>query len=820
MASPSGPSLPSAGADRLTRLPGRIAALCLAGLACSAAAQSRLGTVEPTAAVLSPLPSILAPQPAASAAPAAEPQLGSYDVTLNTRTTGAPVLAARDAAGALWLDEAALRDWKVRLPGAERTRIDGLAMVRVDRVPGTRFEVDERSQAIALYLEPGLLAGTRFSLEPVREKPVARAPRWGGFLNYSLFGYASSVQSEAAGLFEAGVFGPQGTGLLSFGANTATLTGTTDSLIRYETSWRRDEPDTLRSLVVGDSISRPGFYGRAVRFGGIQYGKNFALQPGFVASPLLGLQGTAALPSTVDVYLNNQRIASQRVEPGPFAIDNVPAVSGSGTLQLVVRDAFGQERVISESFYGSPSLLAPGLDDYAFSVGVQRRNYGIESDNYGGAQAMALWRRGLSRALTVEARTEADETVASAGLAADVLVGSFGIASLGAAASSGDAGGGGLWMAGIDRQAGRYSIGMRGTFSTDGFRQVGDAPDFTTAERSIAARGSVNLGAWGSIGAAAVSQRYHEPTRPAIDTGTVTWSSRLGKLASVSMSLTRSVGARDDTRVFAAISIPLGNRTSLSAGAVEKLSGTPDDSRQSVALSRSLPAYGEGFGYRLFADTVRRTEAGASLATRTAVFRGEVADVAGITAARASVDGAVATVGGHTFLARPIEDGFAVVSTGGVPGIAVQQENQPAGKTDANGKLVLTPLRAYMPNKISLDALSAPMGVAIGKSTQVVVPTWRSGVYLEFDVRRGRSALVSLLSPDGSPLPTAARVTDTASGQQLPVGLNGEVFLIGLPDAGTRLRVEIGGRDCLIDVKPEGDDPVLEIGPLRCRSGA
>jgi len=817
MASPSGPSLPSAGADRRTRLAGRLAALCLAGIAFNAAAQSRLGTVEPTAAVLSPVPAIVSPQPAT---PAAEPQLGSYDVTLNTRTTGAPVLAARDAVGALWLDEAALREWKISLPGAERTRIDGLEMVRVDRVPGTRVEVDERKQAIALYLEPGLLAGTRFDLSPVDEKPVARAPRWGGFLNYSLFGYASRAESEAAGLFEAGVFGPQGTGLLSFGANTATLTGTTESLIRYDASWRRDEPGTMRSLVVGDSISRPGFYGRAVRFGGIQYGKNFSLQPGFVASPLLGLQGTAALPSTVDVFLNNQRIASQQVEPGPFTIDNVPAVSGSGTLQLVVRDAFGQERVISESFYGSPSLLAPGLDDYAFSIGAQRRNYGVESGDYGGAQAMALWRRGLSRALTVEARTEADETVASAGLAADMLLGSFGIASLGAAASSGDAGGGGLWMAGIDRQAGRYSVGVRGTFSTEGFRQVGDSPDFTTAERSIAARGSVNLGAWGSIGAAAVSQRYHEPSRPAIDTGTVTWSGRLGKLASLSMSLNRSIGARDDTRLFAAISVPLGNRTSLSAGAVEKLSGTPDASRQTVTLNRSLPAYGQGVGYRLYADTDRRSEAGASLATRSAVFRGEVADLAGTSAARASVEGAVATVGGHTFLARPIADSFAVVSTGGVPGIGVQQENQPAGRTDTQGRLVLTPLRAYIPNKVSLDALSAPMGVAIGRSTQVVVPAWRSGVYLEFDVRRGRSALVSLLTADGSPLPTSAKVTDTASGQLLPVGLNGEIFLTGLPDAGTRVRIEIEGGGCEIHVRPEGDDPVLELGPFRCRTGA
>jgi outer membrane usher protein len=813
MASLSGPSLRSTGADFLRGNLGRLAAVCVAAFSCAGLAQPSPSTIDARAAEPPGKPS------SQTGDHADKPSLGSYDITMNSRATGMPVLAARGVGGRLWLDEAALRDWRVRLPGAERAEIDGVGMIRLDSVAGARFEIDERRQAIALYLDPGLLAGTRFGLTPDEPLPLARAPHWGSFLNYSLFGYSSGGDTDASGLFEAAVFGPRGNGLLSFGVNTAIFGGTTGDIVRYDTSWRRDEPESLRTMVIGDSISRAGFYGRPVRFGGIQYGKNFTLQPGFVSSPLIGLQGTAALPSTIDVFVNNQRIASQQVEPGPFAIDNVPAVSGSGTLQLVVRDAFGQQQVISESFYGSPMLLAPGLNDYAFSIGAQRRNFGIESGDYGGAQAMALWRRGLSSTLTVEARTEADETVASAGFAADVLVGSLAIASFGAAASSGDAGSGGLWLVGVDRQAAHYSFGVRGTFSSEDFRQVGDIAGLTTAERSLTARAALNLGAWGSVGAAAVSQRYHEPLRPDIDTGTLTWSGRLGKLANLSMSLTRSVGVRDDTRLFATISIPLGPGTTLSAGATEKVSGSPSYSRQSVSVVRSLPAYEEGYGYRLFADSDRRTEAGASLAMRSATLRAEIADAAGVTAARASIEGAVATVGGYTFLARPIVDSFAVVSAGGVPGIGVQQENQRAGKTDASGRLVLTPLRAYLPNKISLDPLSTPMGVAIGKSTQVVVPTRHSGLYLEFDVRRGRSALVSLLAPDGSPLSTAAQVTDTSSGRQLPVGMNGEVFLTGLPDAGTRLRIEIGGKDCEVDVRPEGDDPVLELGPYRCGNG-
>lgn len=758
--------------------------------------------------------------PGRAAAEGPKLELGTWEVRVNTRTVDGAIFAARDPSGGLYVDEAALERWKVRLPRAPRAEIDGLAMLRIDAVPGTRHRVDERRQAIEIDFSPEQLAGSRFDARPVDRIPPAQAPHWGGFFNYSLFGYTSGGSTDAAGLFEAAVFGPQGTGLARFGANTATATGNTGRLVRLDTSWRRDEPGELRSLVLGDSISRPGFYGRPVRFGGIQYGKNFSLQPGFIVTPMLGLSGTAAVPSTVDVFVNNQRVLTQQVEPGPFTIDNVPAVSGSGDVQLVVRDAFGQQQVISQSFYASPTLLAPGLDDFAFSLGAQRRDYGLDSGDYGDAQAMALWRRGITRSLTLEGRAEADDSVRSAGVAADLMIGKLGIASAGAAASSGDAGSGSLWMAGFDHQARRYSFGLRGTFASAGFRQVGDDGTFTTPESSVTARAAVNLGSYGSMGLAFVSQRYHEPIRPSVDTGTVTWSTRVGRLANLSMSVSRVQSAENDTTLFTAVSIPLGRETIASAGAIQRLAGSGGGNRQNLALQKALPAFGEGWGYNLYASSDRRAEAGAMLATRIARIGAELADANGTTAARVSIEGGVGSVAGHTFLARPIVESFAVVSAGGVGGLEVLQENQPVGRTDERGLLVLTPLRSYAPNRVTIDPMSAPMDVSLGASTRQAVPMWRSGLLLEFDVKRGRSAIVRLLAPDGTPLPVSARVRNLGSGEALPVGLDGEVFVTALTDSGTRLAIEAGGKRCEVEVRPVGEDPVLELGPFPCRSGS
>jgi outer membrane usher protein len=94
--------------------------------------------------------------------------------------------------------------------------------------------------------------------------------------------------------------------------------------IRLDTTFTHDFPSRLETLCVGDAISTPGSWGSAVRFGGVQWGTNFAIRPDLITAPLLTAGGVAVVPSTVDVYLNNQAVSTQRVPPGPFVIDRLP----------------------------------------------------------------------------------------------------------------------------------------------------------------------------------------------------------------------------------------------------------------------------------------------------------------------------------------------------------------------------------------------------------------------------------------------------------------------------------------------------------------
>jgi outer membrane usher protein len=70
--------------------------------------------------------------------------------------------------------------------------------------------------------------------------------------------------------------------------------------------------------------------------------------------------GTATVPSTVDVFVNNSLVTSSQLPPGPFVIDRLPTMSGTGDVSVVVRDALGREQVVTQTFYSSTTLLAGG----------------------------------------------------------------------------------------------------------------------------------------------------------------------------------------------------------------------------------------------------------------------------------------------------------------------------------------------------------------------------------------------------------------------------------------------------------------------------
>jgi outer membrane usher protein len=145
-----------------------------------------------------------------------------------------------------------------------------------------------------------------------------------------------------------------------------------------------------------------------VRFGGLQYATNFGTDPGFVTFPLPAIGGLAEQDAVVDVLIDNLARVSGEVPTGPFAVDNLPVVTGAGEVQLRVTDLLGRERLVTQPYYVSSRLLKPGLHDFSYELGFEREDFAAKSFAYGEPLASTTHRYGLTDRLTAEAHAEAE----------------------------------------------------------------------------------------------------------------------------------------------------------------------------------------------------------------------------------------------------------------------------------------------------------------------------------------------------------------------------------------------------------------------------
>lgn len=163
-----------------------------------------------------------------------------------------------------------------------------------------------------------------------------------------------------------------------------------------------------------------------MRIGGLQVARNFATRPDLITYPLPQFSGQAAVPSSVDLYINSYKNTSVSVNPGPFTLNTVPYINGAGQATVVTTDALGRQISTTVPFYVASSLLQAGLSDFSLSAGALRQNYGYRSADYGQWVASGSGRYGVTDWLTLEGRAEGAAELAVTGAGAGVRTGQLG----------------------------------------------------------------------------------------------------------------------------------------------------------------------------------------------------------------------------------------------------------------------------------------------------------------------------------------------------------------------------------------------------------
>jgi outer membrane usher protein len=377
----------------------------------------------------------LADEPGSAAAEAEpETRIIPLEVSINGARAGSWVLMERG--GVLYAQLDAFEEWRInRDPRAPAVVHRGETWYPLGSLPGFAARFNPAEQSLQLNFSPAPSPPRAWD-SPRRNVPrcPGRLPRC--FANYDLSYTRSdlrgiSATNDVGALTELGVSGDAGVLTnTSVIRNIANDPGAayTPGWRRLETTYTRDFPERNASLRLGDTTTRTGAWGRSVYFGGIQWGTNFSLSPGYITQPIPTIGGQSRAPSTVELYINDALRQTSQVPTGPFTIDNFPQITGSGQARIVVRDLLGRESVLVQDFFSSAALLRKGLSDYSFEAGAVRRNLGIDSANYGEGFASGLFRHGLNDSFTLETRTEASEHTrgAGAGLAVALPLGLLG----------------------------------------------------------------------------------------------------------------------------------------------------------------------------------------------------------------------------------------------------------------------------------------------------------------------------------------------------------------------------------------------------------
>lgn len=782
-------------------------------------------------------------EPVNSTATASKAESVVLRVTVNTEDKG-DFFVGMTPDFDYWIKTQDLKAMGFKEPAGTTVLLDGESHISLKSMQGVTFMFDGKKLTLNISADPGLFPGQALKLKREDRLRVAIPRDNSAFFNYAL----SSAQNSLAGGNQLGFAGEFGWRLgdyllLSNGSTTQNLSGPR-KFVRLMTSVTHDDRENLQRTVIGDFFTPSREFSNGVNLGGISISKLYGLNPYFTRFPTQSINGSVATPSDIEVYLDGQRIRSEKIKPGEFELRDLIAYGGARNVQVVLRDAFGRVQEFSYSFYFSDQPLQQGLQEYSYNLGALRRDFGLESNHYGPAAFSAFHRYGLSDAVTLGLRAEGTKNFYSAGPTASVVLGSAGILNAALAASSIAGHKGAAGLASYNYQARMWSLGMSLRRDWGDYASLGDPPTLSNRVYEASLVGSYYLQRYGSISLShsVLSTRPAQPATTSSPTQQfntsplgnrrVTSLSYIVPLVSGRASLQASLSHIDDGQSRNEAFLGLIYFLDKDYSAAANFRGDKTNPTELLQLTKNQPI-GEGLGYVLSADHAGNVGGGSTqLNSRlqynapAAILQGEFGrrqdSVQTSSNYRVSVAGGLAYVGDQFAVGRPVTESFGIVKVGELAGVAVAVNGQPIGKTNARGQVFVPTLTPYFDNDVSIAPESVPIEYSIPATVKKVSPSLRSGAVIDFGVTKIQAFTGKLkFRHDGAMKALEFQALEfTAEGkpQTLQTGRGGEFYVENLKPGTFAVTVRLEGKPCRFDLTiPKSDDTFVDLGEFVCQ---
>lgn len=722
---------------------------------------------------------------------------------------------------------------------------DGKDMIGFDAIPGLSMRYAEADQKLHLGAPDSIRVARKYDLNTASALSKVSSAELsrdiGMVVNYNAYGTAARGYSGASRTYTTGTLSLDGRIFSPLGMvqNSAVLGNSLskEGVLRLETSYVFAHQDSATTTTFGDAVSGGLNWTRPARLGGAQISRSFALRPDLVTAPLPSVAGSAAVPSTVDVYVDNMRIASQDVGAGPFRITNIPVSGESGNARVVVRDVTGKETTTSLPFFTSAKLLAPGAFDFSVEAGYPRLNYALQSFDYSKKIiGQGSFRYGWTDTLTVEGHAEGTQKLALAGAGATYNAGRLGTFSLAGSGSwhGGDWGALGFasWQtswkgfflgANTQRTFGHYTdiaavtattaaaAKLNSNFLDSGFFVLNRSANVPRAlDRLSVGKTFESLNATLSASFVNVERSKGDVSRLA----TVTWSQTFEKKYNAFVTLFSDFGSQRRTGAVAGLAFTLGDDILVNASA--GLTGS--ERSANLDISRPVGNKEYDYGWRLYDLESKSSSRGAQAAFRSpysrasAGVRQEGTSLGGF----GELDGAAIVTPSGVFASRRVHDAFAVVDVG-APGVEVLHENRPVGRSGPFGKVLVTDVPSFQRTKIAISPESLPGETHASVTEAEIMPNFRGSATVNIKTISARdTATIEIVNAKGEHLQPGTRALHVESGHSFTIGYNGKTFVPQIAESNT-LKIQIRTQACEVRFsKSDRQGSKGLIGPLIC----
>ncbi|HLC18360.1 MAG TPA: fimbria/pilus outer membrane usher protein [Thermodesulfobacteriota bacterium] len=729
--------------------------------------------------------------------------------------------------GDVWVEREVLTRARLRDGVGSTATFEEKRYVSLSSVPGLEFNLNEEEVSLEIEASAGLFEEQKIDVAHKRPYEIVYTRENSAFFNYSLNYHPDDSAADLSTELGARVGDWLGTSTFGYEINSER-----DRFVRLLTTLSMDDRPGLRRVSLGDFNSASGVLGTGTILGGINFSKDFSINPYFLQYPALSLSGALKTPSEVEVYVNGVLVRREKLLPGEFELSNVPASIGLGSSEIVIRDAYGAEEVVSESFFYTDRLLKRGLHEYSLSLGFLREDLGEESFSYGDPVVQAFHNVGLTRALKGGYSLEASPELVSAGPTASLRVMNIGVVDAALSVSGSRNRGGVGGFLGYFFRGHRVNVALSLRYLSRHYSNL--AIDALEDKPRLQFTGSagVNLPRVGSFSVDYSTTDYYtgegsgggggggDTDRYALlYTRNITTRANLFATA----SRTEVDNGEDTDEVFLGLHVYFGGDVSGSLG----YTGGDDGEVKRASVQRSLPV-GTGLGFRAQAEDLGDGTdllADADYQTDYGTFGAGYRETGPDKDYFLSASGGVGYIDGSVFLSRPVTDSFAKVKAGEVEDVRVYYFGEEAGRTDSRGELIIPVLRSWRDNRVDIEKQDIPINYSIPSSTMYVNPPLRSGSLVEFDVTRvqGLSGHVYVVL-EGEKVPVEfSRMLVILKERAVEglVGRHGEFYVENVPEGTHPAKVFLKERACVFVITaPGGDEAWVDLGDMVCELGA